>query len=474
MEKLQQTKLISLVRALSRQELKSLKSFIVSGVGGPPGKSEMLLNFLMGFYPGFDQPGLTREQAFAAVFPGNRYDDSKLRYAMTDLYRQASAFTAVRGLMGDRLLYNSVLQQEMARREADKPYESLYYSDAGEGNIDAPRDAEWYYHQFRDAFTYMNLYHPRQKRTGQNPAGLVARYLDQFYLARKLQLLCEMVNSKNVMAADYDYFLQNEIMDALRKDAFKDVPLISIYFRILLTLTEPENEEHFTALRSLLLHETAGIHRGELFDMYQYLMNYCIRKINTGNTGYVQTLFEIYQTVLERKIIYREGKLSQWDFKNIVVIGIRAGQFDFVHRFIEEGKEDLPEAERENAYVYNLAYYYFGTGNFRKAISLLQQVEFTDLYYQLDTRAILLKCYYELDDEETLRYHLAAFRIFLSRNKLVSEYQRTIYRNLVRFTGKLVQCGHLEKKRAELLVKVNEVKQVADINWLRKKIESAA
>jgi hypothetical protein len=211
---------------------------------------------------------------------------------------------------------------------------------------------------------------------------------------------------------------------------------------------------------------------GEVFDMFQYLMNYCIRKINLGNTGYVNTLFEIYQLVLERKIIYKDRYLSQWDFKNIVVIGLRAAKNEWVMNFIEKYKNDLPENEKENAYTYNLAYYHFGSGNYREAISMLQKVAFTDLYYQLDTRAILLKCYYELDDEEALLYHLAAFRIFLSRNKLVSDYQRTLYRNLIRYTTKLTRFINNKKQLKNLLKDIEQEKQVADIGWLKAKVES--
>jgi hypothetical protein len=98
-------------------------------------------------------------------------------------------------------------------------------------------------------------------------------------------------------------------------------------------------------------------------------------------------------------------------------------------------------------------------------------VNFTDAYYQLDTRAIILKIYFELEDEEALFYHVTAFKTFLRRNRVISDYQRTIYKNLVMFTARLVKLGTDKKGWLALKKEVEEVKQIADIQWLREKIE---
>ena len=471
MEGLSKTKLYNILSVMTLGEWRNLRDFIRSGLGGAAGRSLELIDFLIINHIKWRQDIVSKEDIYGHIFPDEGFNDKKLRYAMTDLARQAAAFLSAKSLLVDHYWSDSFLLQELALRKADKAYLSEYDNSNTKLRQLPPSDADRYFILFRDTYTFMNLFLPRQKRSGQNPAGEAAAFLDKFYLARKLQLLCEMVNSRNVMAVNYDYFMQDDIIARLKEGAFKDEPLIRIYFRTLMTLTEPDDVSHFETLNKLLEERTEGISRSELSDMYQYLMNYCIRKINTGNASYVETLFGIYKTLLERRIIYRDDILSQWDFKNIVVIGLRAGDFDWVLDFINSKKTDLPKEEQENAWTYNMAYYHFATGNYKKAIALLQQVEFTDIYYQLDTKAILLKCFYELHDEETLLYHLAAFRIFLTRNKLISDYQKTTYSNLIRFTGLMVKKGNQRKERKKILDELNEVKQVADINWLRRKLE---
>ena len=196
-----------------------------------------------------------------------------------------------------------------------------------------------------------------------------------------------------------------------------------------------------------------------------------LRAIDEKNRHREGWRFEIYKMVLDNKAIYNGRFLSQWDFKNIVVVGIRAGENEWVASFIKERIQDLAVAEQQNALTYNSAYLAFSNGDYHQALRLLQNVEFTDLYYQLDMRSVILKCYYEMQDADALNYHLSAFRLFLSRNKVVSEYQRTIYRNLIKFAGKLMNAkGNPEKTKA-LKNEIENTKQIADLNWIKKKAE---
>ena len=63
--------------------------------------------------------------------------------------------------------------------------------------------------------------------------------------------------------------------------------------------------------------------------------------------------------------------------------------------FIELHLHHLPPNERDNAHTYNSAMLCYYRKQYRQAVKLLQTVEFTDLYYQLDARSILLKVYFE-------------------------------------------------------------------------------
>ena len=102
----------------------------------------------------------------------------------------------------------------------------------------------------------------------------------------------------------------------------------------------------------------------------------------------------------------------------------------------------------------------------------MQTAEFKDVFFHLDAKALLLRTYYELDEADPFFSLVDAFNNYLKRNKLISEYQRTIYLNLVKYARKLMQMKQSGKiATKELRAEIEEVKQVANLQWLIQKIE---
>ncbi|MEO5572111.1 MAG: hypothetical protein ABIT08_12395, partial [Bacteroidia bacterium] len=190
-----------------------------------------------------------------------------------------------------------------------------------------------------------------------------------------------------------------------------------------------------------------------------------------GNSDYIRRLFEIDKTMLANKPLMYHEYLSQFEFKNIVSISLRLNENGWCRNFISKYINYLKPEERKNALTYNSAYLNFMNGDFKNAIRKLREVEFTDVVYQLDSRVVLLKCYYELDDIETFFYHASAFRIFLLRNRNISDYQRTINRNLIKFLTKIVRAGTSKTKLTQLKKEISTEKNVADLKWLEEKVE---
>lgn len=464
-------KIFGILRHFQKSELKKLAAFIETGLGGPPGKSMELLNLIIPYHPQFSDSALDKTYLFENLYPNQNYKEQQLRYALSDLFRISVRFLGHLELNNGDSELNPYIRKALALRGADKTYLSL--PDPFEQSERTHSGSNMHHLAFREQYIHLNLFLSRKNRTDPEALAKAARNLDAFYLSTKLKMLCELINSQNVRSGDFGFFMREEIENRVQLGDFSEIPSVVIYFGILKTLTDPEKEEHFESLQENLDTYASQFGQDELRDMYKYLMNYCIKKINLGNQTYLQKLFNIYQTVIENKSIYNGKFLSQWDFKNIVVVGIRAGQNSWVETFIGRHIQDLATHEQENALTYNTAYLKFSNGDYHAALRLLQNVEFTDIYYQLDMRSVILKCYYEMGDYEALNYHLSAFRLFLSRNKEISEYQRTIYRNLIRYSGKIMQANAQKSKAKELISEIEKVKQIADYSWVRKKAEQA-
>lgn len=202
------------------------------------------------------------------------------------------------------------------------------------------------------------------------------------------------------------------------------------------------NDHDFKALKEFcqkVISKKELIELKEVKTLLEYAVNLCIRKINSGKDDYYQLLFDIYQTMLEMKVLHENGQLSHTRLKNIITIGRRLKQYQKCKRLLNLYVKDLDENIQEAAYTYNMASILSKEGQFQEAIYQLYNVEFLDTTYNLDARSIQLICYYELCDVESFEHAHNAFRWYLMRNKKIDTKTKSGYMNLLKITKPLFQ-----------------------------------
>ena len=462
---------MGIISGLSAAELPLFRAWIGNGAS-----NDQLLLLLFDYCCGVirdPKPDTlyTKESAWQSCFGKQKYNDARFRYLNSDLVTRLEEFVLWRGNVKDKRRTEEVLLHEYGKRGSMKAWYSHFHQFNTYIKEEKVQDADYFSHAWEMEYTHLSLM--SAGKANPEPAAITraAGYLDRFYLIRKLQICCEIFNVQNVFAQEHQVFLLDEILIHMKNRSYEDVPVILIYYRILMTLRESEKVEHYQSLRQLLRKHENEVTMEELRDMYKYVLNYCIKKINLGNIDWQNELFDIYKTTLENRVLLTDGFLSHRDFKNIVTISLRLRELKWAEEFIPKYVPELQSAERENARMYNTANLLFHKNDFSGALRLLQQVDFSDIFYDLDARSIVLKTWFELDEEASYEYHATAFRTFLKRNKSVSEYQRTIYENLIRYTTRLLKAGTKQKQIQALRTEVMSTKNIADLRWLLVKIE---
>ena len=244
-----------------------------------------------------------------------------------------------------------------------------------------------------------------------------------------------------------------------------------IYYKILQTLTNNEDEQHYHDLINLLEFHENKFTTAELHDMYTFAQNYCIRKVNSGKTEYTLILYELYKILLRKNLLIEGDTLPQWYYKNIATLAIRLEEFEWAKKFIYDYKNKLALEHQENDFTFALAILHFSIKDYRKTLSLLINVEYTDVFYHLDSKSLLLRTYYELNDWEPLLSLIITFKTYLKRNKLISNHYGQTYLNFVNITNKLSQYKMGKNISIDEVKKEMEnVKHIANIVWLEKKV----
>jgi hypothetical protein len=413
--------------------------------------------------------GIDRQKLHEQLFPKTRFNDKVIRYLLTDVNKAVYEFFCYKQLQKQPNKQQLLLLNELTDRKCERTFSKTFNSALSDFENAAQADAESLLHYSE----VLSLKARAELESGQRSSDVFeqsAMYMDQYFVARKLQISAEKINLNYILKKDWDDPFLEIILQQIDNGMFKDVPYIQLYRLITLSLTEPENESVFASLKSQVPEITETLPEAEITDLYQYLLNYCIRKINSGRLQFQDELLAVYQSALEHGALFTNGKISQWDFKNVVTIALRTGNTDYAREFIHGYKKALPSSQRTNALAYNLANLHFSEKNYRAAISQLQKVDLDDVFYRLDAQSILLKSYYELDDQDALFYHATAFRSMLNRNRKISDQQRKLYLNLIKHTLSLSRSSGEKSKVKVIQKRIQQKPNVADLRWLESKI----
>lgn len=327
-------------------------------------------------------------------------------------------------------------------------------------------------------YQYLDDYEQEHgKRTSSIFLQKTLNSLDAYYFSEKLRHTCHALARQNVMGSHFELDFLEEMIVYLKSNIQKYVqhPPIVIYYQIYKMLSAPKDVGHYQVLKKMLPEQVGFFCKKEARDLYRYAENYCILNINQGQTAYVQELFDLYQQLLGTGLILNQNILHQWDYTNIIALACRLKHFDWTVDFIETYRLKLAEDTRENAYAYNLVFFHYERQQYDQALDLLNSVEFTDVYYQLNAKSILLKSWFETQNWRALDYMLETFRIYLLRNKFISKNRQKSGFNLIKFTRQLfllkekeahLKRPHFEEKLRVLRQKIEDCEPLMNKQWL--------
>ncbi|MEZ5043151.1 MAG: hypothetical protein R2828_24860 [Saprospiraceae bacterium] len=300
-------------------------------------------------------------------------------------------------------------------------------------------------------------------------------HLDVYYLIEKLRMACDMTSRNTVIQATYlCHFLEDIKVWVENHPGYLQHPAIKIYW-LSLRMLEQQEEEDYHALKLALQEGHQVFPTYEIKTIYQYALNYSIKKINSGQSHFYREIFSLYQSMLAQELLLVSGQLSQWSFKNIITTAIRLKEYQWTKDFIEAFQLRLAPEEQFNAVTYNLGALYYAQGDYRNALRHLQNVEFTDTSYHLGAKIIQLKSYYELEEEEAFFSLIEAFRKYLRRNKEISAYRKAANAHFIQLAKELFVLKIKVKMRGKDALKywrklqkaMDETSPIANKDWLQ-------
>lgn len=481
---MQQTRLIRLLSTLNSAEFKRLEEFINSPYFNKSDTVKSLFEFLKPFYPAFDSSFLTAELAISRVFAKGSKSIQSLHDVNSSMTRLLEEFFAIESLKSDEVEMRFHLSNTLLK-EGRLWYFNKIWTKSIEQEKQNGREATDWLAQYRMWDQGLKFAQLDKRRIGETPLDIrlqkALEKLDRFYLTQKLQLGCEVLNRRRIVNTAYEPELLEELATYLRgaESDLAQEPVIQLY-TLVLELLKETSDEAFDQLIGALENNQELLSKGTGLAMYSYAQNYCIRQINKGRKEFLETLFLLYQQMLTNQFLLEEdGSLAHWNYKNITTVALRLKKFNWVNEFLEKFKMKLKDDIRESVYHYNLAAANYEQTDYKAALKLLQQTDFTDVHYDLSARSMILKIYYEIEDDDALGYAIQAFEVFLRRNKSISKDHYLIHKNLIRYLKKINRLrnrlpalseAEARKRGLALQEELDTAVATANLGWLQNKI----
>ncbi len=474
------TQLIQYLLRFTKSELAEFNDFVCSPYFNKHQKTKDLLAYLLKI-KSWDQENLNKQKVFKNIFPKQPYQEQHLSNLISYLLK---------------LLRQFYIQKQSEKSEIDQQInlleialqadqKKLFLLTSGKVTKALKQteilDSTYLFQQNKLLRLQDNYDLKYGKRTSGEYLEKALHFFDAYLVSEKLKMTCQMLARKQVTGREYSFPITNELIIFIEKESkvFSAIPSVWIYYLIYKMITG-SNDTFYFQLKSNLKIQAKYFQQQEGRDLYTHALNYCIGRLNLGETSFRKEAFELYQQMLDNGVLHIKGTLPNWDYTNIVSLGSELKEYQWIEKFIFEQKDFLQKNQKENTFRYNLAAFYYSQKSYDKAIELLQQVEFSEVYYNLLTRILLLKIYFDNNNQKALEYSLETFRIFLLRTKKLESNRRKSGLNLIRFTKKLNRIIEEKsitskkdffKKTSLIKTQIEEKQKVLNRSWLLKKIE---
>lgn len=466
-------KFIGLLKTFSKKDVRFFRRFLTSNYFNNDENLTILFETIIKYSPKFLEKNLERTNLFKTAFPKKPYNEKQLGYYMSDLMRLGEKYCAQQEFEKNRVNFITKGLNNFLMRNLNSHFNSfLKEAEKVKKNLEI-KNADYYFDKYKLELVKHISFNKQNERLNNQLIYNSINSLDTFYISEKLRLSCQILNRKNVFSVDFNDVLIDEIIELLEAEVKIEEPAINLYYHIYKAMKEPDVYAHFDNLKQSINAYINYFNVVEKGNIYYYAINYAIRKINAGNKEFTSELFDLYKTGIVNEIFFSDGILSPWTYKNIVNVGLRLNEVEWVENFIEEFCHLIRPHQKDNAYYFSKCNLYFHKKQFDKAHEQLLEIQFTDAGYHLVSKILLAKIYFELKETIALNAHLDNFRVYIRKNKLISDSVKEYYLNFVSIIKKIYKADLENKKsKTDLLNLIENKKNVPDSDWLLSKIES--
>jgi len=407
-----------------------------------------------------------KRKAWDVLHPGKSYDDQEMRLLSSYLYRLIEQFLSFRELKKDKTTLALGLAKAYKALHLEPPFKKTIKVLRERLNKASFIEENYLRYRYEVEYEYYS-YVANQQRADHYDLQPMTDSFDHFYIAGKLKHACLQIAHQAIYKKEYESGLLNWVLDYVEQhpNCLSNLA-IAVYYYCYKSITSDSENIYFDLLRRWINAHGDEFNRSELANICLLAINYCIRKLNTGEERFARESFDFYRLGIEKGFLFENEPISPFNYRNISFLGIMLGEMDWVESFIVLYKDRLPANERSSMYSFCIANLRYSQKRYEEAMKLLNQFDSNDRLLSVSARMILIRIYFEIGEFIPLESLLLSLYAYLNRHKDIG-YHRQVYLQVIAIIRKLLDFnGESREDKNRIKAEIETVRVQNLKKWL--------
>lgn len=469
------TKLYRVLSKFSKKDLNRLDKFIRSPYFNT--NEEAIRLFELIFFSIKENKEYNEKEAWASISDDKIFDAKKWRKTLSNLLSLVESFIIQENLEKDPLAKYEYLLKGIKKNKIEILEKKISQNSIKSSERRTEQSGDYFYRRYQIEKNVYNLTTEFQKKAQKKNISAaedmmeLTKTLDLFYLIEKMRHGIELLTWKRMYKSEIDLVQFEFTAKLIERSNYLEIPGVNMYYQIYKALVNQENETNFFTLKELINTHLDEFPWEEQQEIIRSTINYCIGK-GRADAKFIQEALQFYNKGIESGLLLVDDELSPTTFRNVVISALRSGFIDFASNFVNEKVNLLNRKYRDNALNFNLARIHWYKKEHDEVISYLSKVDFEDIWYNINSKTMLIATYYETEEFGVLENLITSFAVFIRREKSMEENRRRAYLNFLKMIGKLIKVFPItNEKLIKLEQEIMSLSPMISKSWILEKIE---
>ncbi|MBS1492547.1 MAG: hypothetical protein JST55_03495 [Bacteroidetes bacterium] len=469
-------KAIQILSSLTVPELEKFSTFIASPYFNRSKDLLQVFNVLKPYYPEFNNLKLTSEKIYKKLYPGKKFNDGTVRNLLSDLGSLAEKF--LRYISYENSFeYDFALLTELQNRGIEKLYNKHYEkvykaNDLKEHTLYKKCLNSFLLESEKLNDTSISGTEEMLKLMNSSSEALMIFLLKEFFLKqtsfRSLERSYNLLMENNIVFTFFRSSDVKKLIEAFKENNNPYFGEIELYYYLFLAEENADDDisGNFERAYNLFCAVKNDIPPKMQKYFFIWLQNIIKLNLKPDDINMHRRLFELVKEGVSKKW-YTEtnGIIHPVEFSNYILTALNVQESQWAFNFLEENKNKLSEAIKEDFYNFYNARILFELGQFIESLEILSRVKKDNLLFKTDIKLLKLMNYYELNYIESAFSQSEAFRQYLLRTDIISDNRLELNSNFLKFYRILLN------KKSGKNIDIEECKKgITDCKAIRNKL----